>query len=95
MLLLLNIGVLLVQSPAASVSVPSGMRDAPPNAVGLPVAGDPVYGVDRRASAELGLRRQALHAACLGFDHPQTNERLRFDSELPADLASVIRDLRR
>ena len=63
--------------------------------VGLPIAGDPVYGGGRRASAELGLRRQALHAATLGFDHPETEERLRFDSELPADLAAVVVELRR
>ncbi len=63
--------------------------------VGLPIAGDPVYGGGRRASAELGLGRQALHAATLGFDHPETEERLRFDSELPADLAAVVVELRR
>jgi 23S rRNA pseudouridine1911/1915/1917 synthase len=63
--------------------------------VGLPIAGDPVYGGGRRSSAELGLGRQALHAATLGFDHPETEERLRFDSELPADLAAVVVELRR
>ncbi len=63
--------------------------------VGLPIAGDRVYGGGRRASAELGLARQALHAASLGFDHPQTEERMHFDSELPEDLASVLAGLRR
>jgi 23S rRNA pseudouridine1911/1915/1917 synthase len=58
--------------------------------VGLPVAGDPIYGGGRRLTRELGLQRQALHAAHLGFDHPETGERLRFDSPLPADLAAVI-----
>ncbi len=63
--------------------------------VGLPIVGDPVYGGGRRAGAELGLGRQALHAATLGFDHPETEERLRFDSELPADLAAAVVKLRR
>ncbi len=63
--------------------------------VGLPIVGDPVYGGGRRAGAELGLGRQALHAATLGFDHPETGERLRFDSELPADLAAAVVELRR
>ena len=63
--------------------------------VGLPIVGDPVYGGGRRAGAELGLGRQALHAATLGFDHPETGERLRFDSELPADLAAAVVKLRR
>ena len=63
--------------------------------VGLPIAGDRVYGGGRWASAELGLARQALHAASLGFDHPQTEERMHFDSELPEDLASALAGLRR
>jgi 23S rRNA pseudouridine1911/1915/1917 synthase len=34
--------------------------------------------------------RHALHAKTLGVDHPLTNERMNFDSELPQDMASVI-----
>lgn len=37
--------------------------------------------------------RQFLHAAHLGFAHPVTEEILRFDSELPADLAAVMLSL--
>jgi 23S rRNA pseudouridine1911/1915/1917 synthase len=59
--------------------------------VGLPVAGDPVYGGGRRAAARLGLRRQALHAARLGFDHPVSGQRLLFESGLPDDLERVVR----
>ncbi len=62
--------------------------------VGLPVAGDPVYGGGRRAARALGLRRQALHAARLAFAHPRTGERLSFSSPLPADLARVLQELR-
>lgn len=61
--------------------------------VGLPVAGDPVYGGGRSVTRELGLQRQALHAARLGFEHPRSGERLAFDSPLPADLARVIGEL--
>ncbi len=34
--------------------------------------------------------RQALHAKTLGFIHPETREKMRFDSELPEDFKSVI-----
>jgi 23S rRNA pseudouridine1911/1915/1917 synthase len=36
------------------------------------------------------LPRQALHAKSLAFNHPVTNERLSFDSELPEDMKMVI-----
>lgn len=36
------------------------------------------------------LPRQALHARSLGFVHPTTREEVYFDSELPADLQTVI-----
>ena len=36
------------------------------------------------------LPRQALHAKTLGFVHPRTGEKMRFDSELPEDMAQVI-----
>ena len=34
--------------------------------------------------------RQALHARSLGFIHPETGEKIRFDSALPDDLMKVI-----
>ena len=34
--------------------------------------------------------RQALHAKSLAFDHPRTNKRMEFDSELPSDMRQVI-----
>ena len=58
--------------------------------IGLPVLGDPVYGGGRKGAREPGLRRQALHAVQLGFEHPRTRERLRFASRLPEDLVLVI-----
>ncbi|HXY84422.1 MAG TPA: RluA family pseudouridine synthase [Gaiellaceae bacterium] len=51
-------------------------------AIGLPVAGDRIYGRPH----ELELERQFLHAARLAFDHPFTGERVDVRSELPADL---------
>jgi 23S rRNA pseudouridine1911/1915/1917 synthase len=55
-------------------------------AVGHPVAGDPVYGV---TPGPAGLRRQFLHAHRLSFDHPRTGEPLTVDEPLPADLHAV------
>ncbi|HXQ12355.1 MAG TPA: RluA family pseudouridine synthase [Caulobacteraceae bacterium] len=63
--------------------------------VGAPVLGDPLYGAGspaprvRAAIAEAGLRRQALHAAVLGFSHPVTGARLRFETPLPPDMAAL------
>ena len=64
--------------------------------IGHPLIGDATYGSGfktkiaklpenaRLAVEKLG--RQALHAATLGFEHPQTKEELVFESDLPADL---------
>ena len=41
------------------------------------------------------LPRQALHAKSLSFDHPVTNKRLTFDSDLPADMVQVIEKWRK
>ena len=58
-------------------------------AIGLPVSGDPVYGVQ-----EPLLRRQFLHAARLAFRHPVTGEQVDVESPLPADLAEALARLR-
>jgi 23S rRNA pseudouridine1911/1915/1917 synthase len=55
-------------------------------AIGLPVSGDPVYGIAR----DLDLERQFLHAARLAFEHPFTGERVEVESPLPDDLASAL-----
>jgi 23S rRNA pseudouridine1911/1915/1917 synthase len=55
-------------------------------AIGHPVAGDREYGSGGRH----GLGRQFLHAARLGFEHPGTGEEMRFESELPPDLAAAL-----
>ena len=39
-------------------------------------------------------RRQALHARSLGFIHPTSGERLRFDAALPQDMRALLAALR-
>ncbi len=64
---------------------------------GAPCLGDPVYGQGAPAAAVLeavatsALQRQALHAAMLGFVHPVTGQRLRFETAPPADM-QVLED---
>ena len=57
---------------------------------GLPIAGDPVYGRRGRARPEPGLARPALHARVLGFTHPESSERLRFEADYPEDLSARL-----
>src|SRR5205807_10261901 len=54
-------------------------------AIGLPVAGDPVYGVP-----EPQLGRQFLHAWRLAFTHPVTGEPLEVESPLPPELQAAL-----
>ena len=66
--------------------------------IGHPLLGDPVYG---RAPAQklrellnrLNFKRQALHAATLGFTHPVTKHRLSFDSPVPKDMQELFKAL--
>src|SRR5262249_46615077 len=70
--------------------------------VGHPVVGDTSYSGGRermiRDSALRGriqkLGRHFLHSAKLAVDHPRSAERLEFNSELPADLADFLAQLR-
>ena len=62
--------------------------------IALPVLGDPVYGGGRALPQARTIARQALHAAVLGFTHPTTGERVRFESPLPADLLALLESLR-
>lgn len=54
-------------------------------AIGLPVVGDPEYGVPG-----LGLDRQFLHAERLSFRRPQDGGEVDVTSPLPADLARAL-----
>lgn len=72
-----------------------------------PVFSDAVYGGDRiRYGRRTGTRRafirnqfdvcerQALHAASLGFRHPDTGVQMDFAAELPEDMATLVENLR-
>ncbi|MBR2625242.1 MAG: hypothetical protein IKD23_02470 [Lentisphaeria bacterium] len=72
--------------------------------LGFPVAGDKLYGPDERfylkqSSGELSaedrkkllISRQALHSVELEFIHPQSKEKLVFNSPLPAELQSLLK----
>jgi 23S rRNA pseudouridine1911/1915/1917 synthase len=62
--------------------------------VGHPLLGDPVYGRGKSAHRDLlnqlDFKRQALHAAELGFIHPATKHRLSFASGMPADMQELF-----
>ncbi len=72
-------------------------------ALGFPVVGDKLYGVDEtifirfcegRLSdadrAALRMDRQALHAAGLSFRHPKFGRPVSYDLDLPADMRQVL-----
>ncbi|WP_300061761.1 RluA family pseudouridine synthase [uncultured Roseobacter sp.] len=68
------------------------------------LVGDPTYGGKRKlpvrafsetaADAITRFSRQALHAAVLGFVHPLTGAKLRFEAPLPADMTDLLAALR-
>jgi len=73
---------------------------------GHPVFGDEMYGgrvphsvnVTNNIKAQINnlleiMPRQALHAKVLGFIHPRTKEKLRFESELPSDMKRLINEI--
>lgn len=72
---------------------------------GHPLLGDPLYGrttarrlaalpEEARATVQ-AFRRQALHAASLGFRHPASKEWLQFQSLLPQDQEFLLETLER
>jgi 23S rRNA pseudouridine1911/1915/1917 synthase len=66
---------------------------------GFPLLGDPLYGRtmrdERLREAGRTLGRQALHARLLGFVHPVSGERLRFEVEPPDDFRQALDALER
>ncbi|GBD42978.1 Ribosomal large subunit pseudouridine synthase D [bacterium HR40] len=69
-------------------------------ALGHPLLGDRLYGSRRArdpavAAVERGLDRILLHARVLGFVHPVSGERMRFEVPPPALFAEVVHRLRR
>ena len=76
------------------------------SALGFPVVGDKLYGVDpgiflRFCRDELTdadyrqmrMGRQALHASTLEFSHPSTREKLQIEAPLPEDMRELMRRL--
>ena len=55
--------------------------------IGHAVLGDASYG---RAPADPALTRPMLHAAVLGFVHPNTGEYVEFHAPLPADMERAV-----
>ncbi len=75
--------------------------------IGAPLLGDQTYGRYRGLKAHGSgpafetathackeFKRQALHAAILGFEHPVTGENLRFEVEPPEDMLNLLAALR-
>jgi 23S rRNA pseudouridine1911/1915/1917 synthase len=67
-----------------------------------PIVGDPLYGgrfgLPKGASPELievlrAFKRQALHAATLGFEHPRTGKRITLHSKVPKDFERLLREM--
>ncbi len=72
--------------------------------IGHPVAGDAIYGGEQRAMKDadtlpikhalINLKRQALHARTLQFEHPISRESLMFSAPKPADMQRLVEALR-
>ena len=63
---------------------------------GHPIAGDDRYGdfsANRHLQSEAGLKHMFLVAHKLGFKHPRTGKRMRFEAELRPELAAVLAKL--
>ena len=62
--------------------------------LGHPLAGDPQHGGELSRTFVPRAPRLALHAAVLGFTHPVSGERVRYEAALPDDLAPWVERLR-
>jgi 23S rRNA pseudouridine1911/1915/1917 synthase len=60
---------------------------------GHPLVGERVY-IRRYNGTRIGAPRIMLHAAELGFIHPHTEEEVRFEEPLPADMEKMLERLR-
>ncbi len=74
------------------------LRGANLSEANLPILGDPLYGKPPKSdvlkSAAASIHRPALHARVLGFVHPMTGEKMRFESDPPADFQLALTMLR-
>ncbi|MBI2967759.1 MAG: RluA family pseudouridine synthase [Bacteroidetes bacterium] len=75
--------------------------------IGHPLFGDKEYGGDKVHSGDTSAKfrqfitgclemftRQALHAASLGFVHPETGKEVHFTSPLPGDFDTIVRKMK-
>ncbi len=72
--------------------------------IGHSIVGDAVYGTNNRKAKSiimeeiklriLAMKRQALHAYYLGFNHPATNEVMEFEATPPEDFQELLLYLR-
>jgi 23S rRNA pseudouridine1911/1915/1917 synthase len=72
--------------------------------IGHPLIGDREYGAAFKSKANRlpeplraqveALGRQALHARLLAFEHPATGKVMRFEAQMPADMAGIVAGLR-
>ncbi len=58
--------------------------------IGHPVIGDETYGGAKRGHS---IKGQALHAAKLGFEHPNTGEKMNFEAQLPEEFKLLLEEL--
>ena len=67
-----------------------------------PVVGDQLYGGRMRLPANASdqlrtvlqqYKRQALHACSISFNHPETDEELSFEANLPDDFKFLLKTL--
>ncbi|MGM0471256.1 MAG: RluA family pseudouridine synthase [Bacillota bacterium] len=58
--------------------------------LGNPVVGDETYGYNKQ---RLNVNRQLLHAHKLSFIHPLSQERVKYEAKLPADISEVLNNL--
>ena len=57
--------------------------------IGHPIAGDELY-----EGGTFLIKRQALHAYYIEFDHPMTKERVHFKTDIPEDMKEAIEELK-
>lgn len=68
--------------------------------IGHPLVGDPTYGTKPKKSSEkirkliTDFPRQALHAKYLELTHPDTGQKVMWESELPKDIDGLLITLR-
>ncbi|MCA8938670.1 MAG: RluA family pseudouridine synthase, partial [Planctomycetes bacterium] len=65
--------------------------------IGLPIAGDTIYGVkgpNRLLREKARLGRHFLHARSLKFVHPVTHHQIAVEAKMPKDIVSVLKWLR-